>query len=304
MGKSEPVPSPLKDFPWPAIGEGNQIPVWTGGHFEIGSKRMKVLASTQSESAWSPELTEMHEREASSSHPIDLASRALAVDSMKLLKARTHPIILDVGCSSGFLVEDLMRGLPEAEVIGADYILELVLKGAQRVPNRPFLQFDLRRCPLPDACIDGVTALNVLEHIDDDSRAFAEIHRILKRGGLAHIEVPAEPGNFDFYDEILLHFRRYRLSELIQKARKSGFVVKKATHLGFFLYPFFKFAKIRNRRLGKRLTIQEKRKLVAEQIRNTKSSPVLTRTFDIERALGSLASYPIGIRAVARLEKL
>lgn len=304
MEKCESVPSSFKDFPWPAIGEGKQNPIWTGSHFEVGSNRMKVLAFTQSKGAWSQELTEMHEREASSSHPIDLASRNLAVDSMKLLRVREQPIILDVGCSSGFLVEDLMRSLPEAEVIGADVILEVVLKGAQRCPNKPFLQFDLRRCPLPDACIDGVTALNVLEHIDDDLSAFAEIHRILKRGGLAHIEVPADPGNFDFYDEILLHFRRYRLSELVEKARKSGFVVKKATHLGFFLYPLFKFAKIRNRHLGKRLTLQEKRKLVAEQIRNTKNSPIFARTFEIERALGSVASYPIGIRAVARLEKL
>jgi len=165
------------------------------------------------------------------------------------------------------------------------------------------LQFDLRRCPLPDACLDGVTALNVLEHIDDDAVAFAEIHRILKHGGLTHIEVPANPGNFDFYDEILLHFRRYRLAELVEKARKSGFVVKKATHLGFFLYPFFKFAKRRNRRVTQQLTLQEKRKLVAEQIRSTKSSPVLARTFALERTLGSFVSYPIGIRAVVRLQK-
>jgi ubiquinone/menaquinone biosynthesis C-methylase UbiE len=304
MPKCESLPLRFKDFPWPAIGEQKQIPVWTGSHFEVGHNSMKVLAFTQSESAWNSELTQMHEREASSSHPIDLASRALAVDSMKLLEVRERPIILDVGCSSGFLVEELMRSLPEAEVIGSDYILEVVLKVAERLPNNPFIQFDLRRCPLPDSCIDGVTALNVLEHIDDDLRAFAEIHRILKRGGLAHVEVPADPGSFDLYDEVLLHFRRYRLSELVEKARKAGFVVSKATHLGFFPYLLFKYAKTRNQRLGKRLTLQEKRKLVAEQIRNTKSSRLLAKTFVLERVLGSIASYPIGIRAVARLQKL
>jgi len=295
--------SRFKDFPWPAIGDCKQLPVWTGSHFEVASKRTKILAFSQSESAWSPELTEMHEREASSSHPIDLASRALAVDSMKLLRLRGRPIILDVGCSSGFLIEDLMRDIPESELIGADYIQEIVLKTAERLPNNPFLQFDLRQCPLPDACVDGVTALNVLEHINDDSRAFVEVHRILKRGGLAHIEVPADPGSFDLYDEVLLHFRRYRLSELIEKAHQAGFVVRKATHLGFFPYPFFKYAKIRNQHIGKRLTLQEKTKLVAEQIRNTKSSRILSKIFDFERWLGSVASYPIGIRAVVRLEK-
>ena len=72
-----------------------------------------------------------------------------------------------------------------------------------------------------------MTALNVLEYIDDDRKALTEIYRILKSGGLAHIEVPADPASFDLYDEVLLHFRRYRLSELIAKASAIGFVVRK-----------------------------------------------------------------------------
>jgi hypothetical protein len=61
---------------------------------------------------------------------------------------------------------------------------------------------------------------------------------------------------------------------------------------------------MRNQRLGKHLTLNEKRKLVAEQIRNTKNSRILARIFDFEMALGSVASYPIGIRVVARIQKL
>lgn len=294
----------FESFPWPTLGGDGTAPVWEGSQFAVGTKRCKILIYNQTDSAWSAELTEMHEREASSSHPIDLASRLLAIDSMKLVKLESRTVLLDIGCSSGFLVEDLARSLPSASVIGADYLPEIVSKAAHRVHSTPFLQFDLRKCPLQDSCIDGVTALNVLEHIEDDLNALAEIYRILKRGGLAHVEVPADPGSFDLYDEVLLHYRRYRLSELVEKARKAGFAVRKATHLGFFSYLPFKFAKTRNQRLGKRLTLQEKRKVVAEQIRNTKSSRILAKTFDFERVLGSITSYPIGIRAVARLQKL
>ncbi len=293
----------FESFPWPTLGGDGPAPVWDGNQFLVGSKQSKILIYSQTDSAWSADLTQMHEREASSSHPIDVASRAMAIDSMKLVKLERRPVLLDIGCSSGFLVEDMARSLPNASVIGADYLPEIVLKTAQRFPNTPFLQFDLRQCPLQDNCVDGITALNVLEHIDDDLSALAEIHRILKRGGLAHIEVPADPGSFDLYDEVLLHFRRYRLSEFVEKARKAGFVVRRATHLGFFSYLPFKYAKRRNQHLGKRLTLQEKRKLVAEQIRNTKSSRILAKTFEVERVLGSITSYPIGIRAVARLQK-
>ncbi|HTC12950.1 MAG TPA: class I SAM-dependent methyltransferase [Chthoniobacterales bacterium] len=87
---------------------------------------------------------------------------------MKLLRTRRKPIILDVGCSSGFLVEDLLREIPQAAIVGADYLPDVVLRAARRVQSAPFLQFDLRNCPLAGDCLDGVTALNVLEHIDDD----------------------------------------------------------------------------------------------------------------------------------------
>jgi ubiquinone/menaquinone biosynthesis C-methylase UbiE len=293
----------LDGFPWPTIGESRTIPAWDGDYFVIDSKRFEILTYGQSESAWSPELTALHEKEASIAHPIDIASRIMAIESMKLLQNHQNPIILDVGCSSGFLVEDLIREVPQAAIIGADYLPNLVLNAARRVRTAPFLQFDLRNCPLADNCLDGVTALNVLEHIDDDDKALQEIHRILRPGGLAHLEVPADPSSFDLYDEVLMHFRRYRLRDLTTKALHAGFAVLKATHLGFFIYPLFKWVKSRNQKAGKHLTHDEKKALVARQIGRTARTRPLSVAFKLERVLGSVVSYPIGIRAVLRLRK-
>jgi SAM-dependent methyltransferase len=293
----------LDSFPWPIVGERRTIPTWDGDCFIVESERFEILTYGQSESAWSPELTALHEKEASASHPIDIASRKMAIESMKLLQHHRNPIILDVGCSSGFLVEDLIREVPQAAVIGADYLPNVVLSAARRIGRAPFLQFDLRDCPLASDCLDGVTALNVLEHIDDDFKALKEIHRILRRGGLAHIEVPADPSSFDLYDEILMHFRRYQLHDLATKALDAGFAVLKATHLGFFVYPLFKFVKRRNQEAGKNLTYDEKKALVARQIGRTARTRLLAIAFKFERILGSVMSYPKGIRAVLRLRK-
>ena len=49
---------------------------------------------------------------------------------------------------------------------------------------------DLRRLPFGDAAFDMVFASHVLEHIDDDRRAIAEIHRVLRPGGHAVLPVP------------------------------------------------------------------------------------------------------------------
>ena len=293
----------LDGFPWPKIGERKAIPVWNGGQFMIDSQRFEILTYSESESAWSPELTALHEKEASTSHPIDIASRTMAIESMKLLQSRRNPIILDVGCSSGFLVEDLLREIPQAAIIGADYLPKVVLSAARRVRSTPFLQFDLRNCPLANDCLDGVTALNVLEHIDDDFKALKEIQRILRRGGLAHIEVPADPSSFDLYDEVLLHFRRYRLRDLKSKALEAGFTILKATHLGFFVYPLFKIVKRRNQEAGKSLSYEEKKTLVAQQIGRTAHTRLLSMAFKVERIFSPLVRYPFGIRAVLRLQK-
>ena len=291
------------DFPWPAMGERKLVPTWEDGRFIVDSEPFEILTYSQSESAWSPELTALHEKEASTSHPIDIASRTMAVASMKLLRTRRKPIILDVGCSSGFLVEDLLKEIPQAAIVGADYLPDVVLRAARRVRSAPFLQFDLRNCPLAGDCLDGVTALNVLEHIDDDFKALREIQRILKRGGLAHLEVPADPSSFDLYDEVLMHFRRYRLRDLTTKARDAGFAILKATHLGFSVYPLFKFVKRRNQITGKKLTCDQKKEIVARQIGKTARTRGLSAAFALERVSGSVMAYPFGIRAVLRLQK-
>jgi ubiquinone/menaquinone biosynthesis C-methylase UbiE len=161
----------------------------------------------------------------------------------------------------------------------------------------------LRNCPLASDCLDGVTALNVLEHIDDDFKALQEIHRILRCGGLAHIEVPADPSSFDLYDEVLMHFRRYRLGDLATKAREAGFAILKATHLGFFVYPLFKLIKRRNQRAGKNLSFDGKKTIVARQIGRTARTRLLSMAFKVEQIFSPMVRYPFGIRAVLRLQK-
>lgn len=288
-------------FPWPSPAGTTQRPRWNGGSFDLGERNTRVLVYAVDSSHWSDDLTSLHEAEAGRNHPIDLASRLLAVRSMSRLAA-SAPVLLDVGCSSGFVLDDLRRALPRAGIIGADYLRGPLESLARRVPDVPLLQFDLRQCPLLDACVDGVTCLNVLEHIDDHGRAIREIFRILKPGGIAHIEVPAGPSLFDFYDEHLMHHRRYRRRELLALTAEAGFAVTRTTHLGFFVFPAFWWVKKRNRR---KMTASpsEKARLVARQIRATRINPVFSILTKMELMLGRYVSYPWGIRCVLELRK-
>ena len=292
----------LDSFHWPSLTTTGPEPRWTGEAFALGQTTSRVLAYEESSSHWSDELTTLHESEAGRDHPIDVASRRLAVDSMRSLSDKRSVVILDVGCSSGFVLEDLQAHLPMAYLIGADYIRGPLEGLARRMPRLPLLQFDLRQCPLPDACVDGITCLNVLEHIDDHAAAMRHLHRILKPGGVAHLEVPAGPHLFDIYDEHLMHHRRYRLQELVPLARDAGFRLKRATHLGFIVFPAFWWVKKRNRS-KLYLPDTEKKNLVAKQIRQSRQNWLFTCAVRLETLLGRLTTFPVGIRCVVVLTK-
>lgn len=54
---------------------------------------------------------------------------------------------------------------------------------------------DITAIAFPDASFDLLICSHVLEHVPDDARALAEIHRVLKPGGHAALLVPLLPGN-------------------------------------------------------------------------------------------------------------
>lgn len=293
----------LFNFPWPRPPEASGFPAWTGTGFQIGDKFETVLCYDGYDSHWSDELTIMHELEAGRTHPIDLASRRLARRTLKRFCGdRPGALTIDIGCSSGYLIEELKGAFPQLAVVGSDFILKPLLALAARIPSVPLLQFDLRRCPLPPDAFDAAVLLNVLEHIDDDQASLREVARILKPGGVAHIEVPSNPDCYDIYDEHLMHHRRYRMGDLKALAVGAGFEVMQSTHLGFFAYPAFYAVKQRNKKLLP-LPKSQKDQIVTRQIRETRANLLFSLLMKVELLLGRIVSYPCGIRSVVVLRK-
>jgi SAM-dependent methyltransferase len=196
----------------------------------------------------------------------------------------------------------IREALPGSLVIGSDSFGESLHHLAEARPDFPLLQFDLASCPLPSESLDAVVLLNVLEHIEDDRRALSEVHRILRPGGIAVVEVPAGSRLYDIYDELLKHFRRYDLGALKAEAADCGFKVLHASHLGFLLYPAFAFVKRRNQRKLP-AAAAEKESQVARQIEEGQSNRLMESIMQLELALGRVLSFPIGIRCLLVLQK-
>lgn len=91
---------------------------------------------------------------------------------------------------------------------------------------------------LPDASVDYLYTLNVLEHIEDDVGAVRQMYTKLKPGARLLIYVPAFDVLFTSMDRKVGHFRRYRGKMLVNLVRKAGLVVIDAKYvdsLGFFV---------------------------------------------------------------------
>jgi ubiquinone/menaquinone biosynthesis C-methylase UbiE len=287
----------LIDFPWPIPPGCSQEPVWTGSGFQVGQTLVPVLSYEVGTSGWTDELTSFHEESAGSAHFIDRASRQRALDQLDQHVKTEAPVLLEIGCSSGFMLHDIRQRLPHARLIGSDYVRGPLEQLAERMPDVPLLQFNLVDCPLPDDSVDALVLLNVLEHIEDDAAAVRQLYRILRPGGIAVIEVPAGPNLYDVYDKLLLHFRRYSSKALRHLIRGAGFRVVDQSHIGFFMYPGFWAVKQRNKRFLSEASVVQQQ-VVEQSIRETGGSRLLESIMSFEMRLGKMVSYPFGIRQV------
>jgi SAM-dependent methyltransferase len=99
------------------------------------------------------------------------------------------------------------------------------------------LRADAREMPVRTGSMDLVTAFDVLEHIEEDYLAAAEINRILRPGGTALIAVPADMALWSAHDEAVGHVRRYTRETLTQVIVKGGLVIENLWSWNVLLRP-------------------------------------------------------------------
>ncbi len=97
----------------------------------------------------------------------------------KLVKG-AHGRILDVGCGTG-------RNLPlyakDAQVVGADIRVELLLAARKRAPDRPLLLASAEALPFRDHVFDTVVSGLVFCSVPDALTGLREVHRVLRPDG-------------------------------------------------------------------------------------------------------------------------
>jgi len=142
------------------------------------------------------------------------------------------PRILDVGCGTGANLK--MLGAHGA-VSGVDISPQALEFCRQR--GLATVKFGAAESlPYPDESFDLVTALDVIEHLDDDLAGLKEAARVMRPGGRVLLFVPAFMFLWGVQDDVSNHRRRYDRAELVEKVRASGFEIEQVSYANFTFF--------------------------------------------------------------------
>jgi SAM-dependent methyltransferase len=139
---------------------------------------------------------------------------------------RANRRALDLGCGAGLNLDHLAK---LAEPVGTDFSEE-ALRFCRERGHKLLCKADAAELPFPDGYFDIITALDVIEHLDDDHDALVELRRVLKPGGLLIVSVPAYPLLWSYWDDILGHRRRYTVPSMRRAVRGAGLRVRRASY--------------------------------------------------------------------------
>lgn len=86
--------------------------------------------------------------------------------------------------------------------------------------------------PFADASFDFVCALDIVEHVDDDEAALAELARVAAPGAAFLFSAPLHQAYWTAFDDFVGHRRRYEPSDILAKLARHGFSVEQSAIYG------------------------------------------------------------------------
>ena len=144
-----------------------------------------------------------------------------------------NPRILDVGCGTGANLKMLARfGRAEGVDISQQAVDFCRERGLDSVKLGA-----VEELPYETDSFDVVTALDVVEHLDDDVEGLREMRRVLRPEGRVLLFVPAFMFLWGVQDDVSNHRRRYTLPGLLRAVEAAGFSVEWSSYanISFFL---------------------------------------------------------------------
>lgn len=109
--------------------------------------------------------------------------------AIKFASINNGSIVLDVGCNTGFVLEEIRNLNYFSEYYGIDMVDKFP---TTVIEKSNFRVADTRNLPFDNDYFDVVFAMDTLEHIKEYEVAINEIWRVLKPDGIAVLSGPTE----------------------------------------------------------------------------------------------------------------
>lgn len=200
--------------------------------------------------------------------------------------------ILDVGCGTGANLEMLSQfGQAEGVDVSVDALAFCAQKGLKA--QKGFAE----SLPFAAESFDLTTALDVVEHLDDDIAGLKEMFRVTKRGGYALIFVPAFMWLWGVQDDISHHRIRYTKRQIVERLEMAGYQIERATYANLtFFAPI-----LAGRTLMKITGIKPESE---NNVNVTALNGVFGKIFSSERLWLKNFNFPFGVSIVIVARKL
>ena len=199
--------------------------------------------------------------------------------------------ILDVGCGTGANIEMLSQ-YGEAEGVDvSDDALEFCRRKGLKVQKGV-----AERLPYEDEAFELTTALDVIEHLDDDVAGLKEMYRVTKHDGYSLVFVPAFMWLWGVQDDISNHRIRYTKSQIVDRLQRAGFEIERATYANLtFFAPILAGRTI--------MKITGIKPASENNINVSALNGVFGKLFSAERFLLSKLNFPFGVSIVVVARK-
>lgn len=158
---------------------------------------------------------------------------------VKFLPVLDKQKLLDFGCGNGLFLQYLLQDNPLLSLSGYDPYLDPL----ESIKHNQSVQMFNQLQNIPLSPFDVITALDVIEHIQDDCEALNSMHRLLRPKGFLLVTVPAFQYLYSIYDAAVGHYRRYDKESLQKILDQSGFSVIKSAYFFPSLVPIAVFRK-------------------------------------------------------------
>lgn len=134
---------------------------------------------------WSQVPADYYEKEIAR-NPLKRIWHTLKVQTFKKLTSKLNPkSILDVGCASGRMANEVSKIFPRSQITAVDVYKSAIDYGKRTYPHIKFKRADAHRLPFGNNTFDLVICYEVIEHLTDPARALKEIKRVIKKNGIA-----------------------------------------------------------------------------------------------------------------------